>query len=109
MNRILVASFAAVLSCAALAQGPGPGAPAGKGPGWRFGAANTSGWSLMTAEERTAHRDKMLAMKTYDECKAYQAEHHANMAARAKEKGQALPEAPRANMCDRMKSAGRLN
>ena len=94
----------------ALAQGPGPGGgPAGKGPGWRFNSGNTSGWTLMTPEERTSHRNGMLALKTYDECKAYQDAHHKLMAERAKEKGTPIPAAPRQNMCDRMKRAGRFN
>ena len=109
MKRIIAASLLAAFSAAALAEGPGPGGGPGKGPGWRFGASNTSGWTLMSEEERNEHRGKMLGMKSYDECKAYQAEHHAKMAARAKEKGQALPGAPRSNMCDRMKAAGRLS
>jgi hypothetical protein len=59
----------------------------------------------MTAEERSAHRDKMLAAKTYDECKAMQDEHYKAMEERAKEKGVTLP-APRQNGCDRMKARG---
>jgi len=108
----LAAAALAVASATAFAQGTpgyGPGGGPGKGQGWRFNADNTSGWSLMTAEERTAHRDKMLSFKTYEECRAYQAGHHAAMAARAKDKGRALPSEPRQNACERMKSAGRLN
>jgi hypothetical protein len=66
---------------------------------------NTPGWSLMTPEERTAHREKMMSAKTFDECKAAQEEHHKQMEARAKEKGAKLP-APRQNACDRMKARG---
>ncbi len=110
MTRILAAAAALAFASALCAQGPGPGAgPGGKGPGWRFNSGNTAGWSLMTAQERTEHRDKMLSMKSYEDCKAYQAEHHAKMTALAKEKGKSVPAAPRQNMCDRMKSAGRLN
>jgi hypothetical protein len=91
---------------------PGPGMGGmgqgqGQGKGMRFGfnQENTPGWTLMTAEERTAHRGKMLAAKSYEECKAIQEEHHQAMAARATEKGVALP-APRQNGCDRMKARG---
>lgn len=112
MKRAIAIACIAVFCSATLAQGPGPGTGAagkGKGQGWQFNSGNTYGWSLMSPEERTAHRDKMLAAKTYDECKAYQDAQHKLMVERAKEKGQAIPAAPRQNMCDRMKQAGRLN
>jgi len=96
-------------------QGMGPGAGMGPGQGMGPGAAkakrfnfnkdNTPGWKLMSAEERTAHRDKMRGAKTYDECKAVQDEHHKAMEVRAKEKGVTLP-TPRNNGCDRMKARG---
>jgi hypothetical protein len=101
-------AFAAPCTFAQGTPGYGPGGGPGKGQGWRFNADNTTGWSLMTAEERTAHRDRMLSFKTYDECQAYRTEHHAAMQARAKEKG-LPPPTPRQNVCDSMKSAGRLN
>ena len=94
-------------------MGPGSGMEPGQGMGPGGGRAmrfnsnkdNTPGWTLMSAEERTAHRDKMRGAKTYDECKAVQDEHHKAMEARAKEKGVTLP-APRFNGCDRMKARG---
>lgn len=86
-------------------MGPGAGMGQGAGKGMRFNKDTTVGWSLMSAEERTAHQSKMMSAKTYDECKAVQAEQHQTMEARAKEKGQALP-APRQNGCDRMKAQG---
>ncbi len=88
---------------AGMGQGMGPGA--GKGMRFKFDKSTTPGWALMTPEERTAHNQKMLAAKTYDECKALQSEHHQAMEARAKEKGTKLP-APGANGCDRMKARG---
>ena len=60
----------------------------GTGPRYGFSPDNTRGWSLMTAEERTEHQNKMLAAKTVDECKAVLDEHFKLMNARAKEKGQ---------------------
>lgn len=83
--------------------GMGPGG--GPGMGMRFNQDNTRGWALMSAEERTAHREKMLAAKSYEECKALQDEHHKAMEARAMEKGAKLP-APRQNGCDRMQARG---
>ncbi len=89
-------------------MGPGPGRGArAKGPRFQFNRDNTYGWSLMSAQERTAYRDKMLAAKTYDECKAVQDERHTVMEARAKEKGVSL-RGPRQSACDRMKARGLL-
>jgi hypothetical protein len=88
--------------------GPGPGrGPATKRPRFQFNKDNTYGWALMSAEDRTAHRSKMLSAKTYDECKAAQDEQHKLMEARAKEKGTTLS-GPRQNACDRMKARGLL-
>jgi hypothetical protein len=89
-------------------MGPGPGRAAkAKGPRFQFNKDNTYGWALMSTQERTAYRDKMLGAKTYDECKAVQDERHTLMEARAKEKGKTLP-APRQNGCDVMKARGLL-
>jgi hypothetical protein len=62
----------------------------------------------MTPAERTEHRTKMLSLASYDECVAYTAQHHAQMQARAAERGVVTPAQPRQNMCERMKAAGRL-
>lgn len=109
------ALLGATLAAPAFAQmgpgggmGPGMGSgmnPGGKGMRYQFNKDNTPGWSLMTPEERTAHRDKMMAAKSYEECKAAQDEHHKQMEARAREKGAKLP-APGQNACDRMKARG---
>ncbi len=106
----MISLLGAALATPTFAQpGPGMGGMGGMGPGqgrgFAFNKGNTPGWTLMTAEERTAHRDKMLAAKTYDECRAMQDEHHKAMEERAKEKGVALP-APRQNGRDRMKARG---
>ena len=120
MKKItLIALLGAALAAPVLAQ-PGPGM--GSGPGMqnsasgsgntgrggramRFDQNNTRGWTLMTPEERTAHRDKMLSLKNYEECKSFQTEHRSAMEVRAKEKGVKLP-VPRQNSCDRMKDRG---
>ena len=91
---------AVLLASSAFAAPGGPGR-------MMFDKSNVTGWSMMTPEERTEHRNKMRSFKTYDECKAYQEEHHKLMEARAKEKGASLP-APRTNACDRMKARGFL-
>lgn len=59
----------------------------------------------MTPQERAAHREKMLAAKTLEECRTVQEEHHRQMEARARGKGQTLP-APRQNACERMQARG---
>lgn len=110
MKRTNLALIALLAAAPAFAQ-PGPGMGGGMGPGggrFAFDNDNTVGWALMTQEERNAHRQKMWSFKTYDECKAYQLEHHQTMEARAKEKGQAIVP-PRMNACDRMKARGTLN
>lgn len=84
-------------------QGAGPGVRGMRG--MRFDKTNTPGWTLLTAEERTANQAKMAAVKTYDECKVVQTEQHAAMQVRAKEKGVTL-NTPRQNACDVMKARG---
>lgn len=98
-NITLAALLGVALASTALAQG-GPGQRA-----MRFSQANTPGWTLMTAEERTAHQTKMRALTTYDECKQLQTEQHQTMQTRATEKGVTL-NVPRQNSCDRMKARG---
>lgn len=103
---ILLTLLVASLALPVTAQ-PGPGGGPRQGGGFAYNQDNTRGWSLMTPEERTTHRAKMMSFKTYEECKAYQDEQHALMEARAKEQGKTLP-VPRANACDNMKSRGIL-
>ena len=91
---------------AGVSPGPGKG-PVSKRPRFQFNRDNTYGWGLMSAEERTAHRSKMLSAKTYDECKTVQDEHHKLMETRASEKGTTL-RTPRQYACDRMKARGLL-
>jgi len=105
----LIAVLAAALAAPVFAQ-PGPGMGGGMGPGkggGRFAIDNdnTVGWALMTQEERNVHRQKMWSFKSYDECKAYQLEHHQAMEAKAKAQGKTIVP-PRFNACDRMKARG---
>jgi hypothetical protein len=85
-----------------------PGMGIGMGPGGGHGAARygsdyTPGWTLMTQEVRNEHRDRMRSMKTYEECKAYQDQHHEQMAARAKERGGKPLAQPRRDACGSLK------
>ncbi len=92
-----------------MGAGPASSAPGmGMGMGHGRGAAHwgsdyTPGWALMTEQERNEHRERMRSMKTYEECKTYQEQHHEQMAARAKERGgKALPQ-PRRDACRGLK------
>lgn len=99
LRMVVVASLVGLAAGAVVAQ-PGGGMGPGGGRGAaRWGSDFTPGWALMTPQERTEHRDRMRAMKTYEECKAYQEQHHALMAARAKERGQATLPQPRRDAC----------
>jgi hypothetical protein len=97
---VIIALLGAAIATPALSQ-PGPG----RGGRYAIDSTNTTGWSLMTAEERGTHQQKMWSFKNYDECKAYQQEHHQAMEVKAKDQGKTLP-APRANACDRMQKRG---
>ena len=94
--------FAAALAGIALSTS---GLALARGP-WVANQGNTWGWQLMTPEERIEHQNKMRSFKTYDECKAYQEEHHKQMEARAKEKGVTLPPMGPRYGCDNMKARG---
>ena len=108
MKRLILGAAITAASLAAFAQpyGPGPGGP-GPGPGARgmprFNDTTTPGWSLMSAEERGAHQERMRSMKGYDECEAYMVEHRKLMDERAKEKGKALRGRGPGPACDVLK------
>jgi len=112
LSSLLLAGMAAAQPGPGAGGGPGPNASApraGMGPGrgammgGRFGNGVTPGWSMMSAEERTAHRNAMRDMKNYDDCVAYRDKHHEAMQARAKEKGVTPPAAPRRDVCAALK------
>ena len=84
-------------------QGMGPGGRGGRA--MRYNQDNTRGWTLMTADERTAFQKQMREVKTYDECVALQTEHRGAMEVRAKEKGVTL-QTPRRNVCDNLQARG---
>lgn len=66
------------------------GSASARGP-WRASEGNTTGWHLMSPEERIEHQAKIRGFKNYEDCHAYQLEHHKLMAARASEQGLQLP------------------
>jgi hypothetical protein len=83
----------------ASASAGGCGGPGRSGPHGRWGADYTPGWTLMTPEERQAHQQRMAGMQTHADCKAYVDQHHADMVARAKERGMAMIAQPRRDPC----------
>ncbi len=100
LKFVLVTALTGVtLSTSGLALARGP---------WGANLGNTMGWQVMTPAERTEHQAKMRSFKTYDECKAYQHEHHTQMETRAKEKGVTLPAMGSGYGCDNMKARGFL-
>jgi hypothetical protein len=73
----------------------------------RFNQDNVPGWTLMTVQERNAHRAALQRLKTYDECKAYMQEFRARMEERAKAQGKTLRE-PRRFVCDELRAQGQF-
>jgi hypothetical protein len=72
---------------------------------WHAAEQNTSGWYYMTPDERIEHQRRMRSFETYEECKAYQAGHHAQMAERARQQGVELQ--PRAeSSCEQLRRRG---
>lgn len=101
MNRLTFTAAALALAASLAA-----GSALARGP-WAANKGNTWGWQLMTPQERTEHQNKMRSFQTYEECKAYQEEHHKLMEARAKEKGVTLPAWKRGPYgCENMKTRG---
>ena len=94
-------------------KGPGPGGPVagspasapgmGRGRGAMYGPDYSPGWSMMTPEERSQHQAKMRSMTSYDECKAYVAQQHEQMAARAKAEGKQIAAQPHRDACAGLK------
>lgn len=109
-----VASAAAQGNAASAPRGPGmgPGGGPGMGPGatsgmqgnkgtvarGRAGPEVTPGWSMMTPEERQAHRTQMRGAGSAQECRKLMDEHHALMEKRAQERGLRM-RGPRGNAC----------
>lgn len=67
-----------------------PGGP-GRGTGPRWGQEVTPGWMMMSPAEREQHREKILSLTTYEECRAYMDQHHQQMVERARSQGRSMP------------------
>ena len=117
----LFAAIATLVSCAAgaapdqpapargpcaAASSPALGCDGARGPGMQGpgGHADTSGWDLMSPQERRAYRERMASFRSYDDCQAYREAFRQNMAQRAKARGQELPPAPRGDGCAALKA-----
>lgn len=83
--------------------GPRGGMRGGMGPGARWGQGYTPGWAMMSRDEQAQHRDKMRSFTDYDQCRVYMEQHHGQMTERAKERGRAMPQAPRRDACAGLK------
>ena len=94
-------------SCANMSEHGSTGMDRMKRSDMMLNSRNVFGWQLLSPQERTDHRGKMHAFKTVEECKAYVAEHHEKMKARAQKKGIELPEAKN-NPCDHIVAQGKL-
>lgn len=78
-----------------------------RGPRFQFDQDNVPGWMLMSSAERAAHHQKLMSLKTVEECEAYMAAHRKKMEARAQERNQTL-RTPRFDVCEQMKAKGLL-
>lgn len=67
------------------------------------GRQDTSGWSMMSRQERRDHHDKMMAMTDHGACTTHMQDHHAKMAERAKARGVTMPAQPRRDACAGLK------
>lgn len=81
-------------------------APSFAGP-WRAAAANTYGWQFMTPDERIEHQRRMRSFSSYEDCKTYQAEHHARMAERARQSDVVLQGRDQSG-CEQLRARGKL-
>ncbi|MGO0793168.1 hypothetical protein ACTOWA_25195 [Herbaspirillum seropedicae] len=110
--RLLTLAFSLSALSAAAQPGVGfgddPNSWRGRSHGFRFDRDNTFGWAMMSQRERIEHRKKLMAVTSYNDCKAYMAEHHQQMQERAAEQGKSLPAAP-SDVCDQMKASGQFN
>ena len=92
---------------AGAANCPGAGAGYGMGRGRMGGGFGAGGQgSMMTDEEREAHRTAMHSFTTVEQCNAYWTEHRAEMTRRAQERGVEPGPGPRVSPCERMAARG---
>lgn len=81
--------------------------PAALSGPWHAASPNTYGWQFMTPEEREEHQRRMRSFTSYDECRRYQAEHHALMVERARRAGVRL-KARADSGCEQLQARGSL-
>lgn len=74
---------------------------------WRAAERNVYGWKLMTPDERVEHQRRLRGFTAYEDCRAYQAAHHAEMAERARAAGVVLTPRRQA-ACEELRAQGRL-
>lgn len=116
MNRLFrQLGSAMLLTCAVMAAAAQTQSPQDKGaakgvetpeasmPMARWGSDFTPGWSLMTEQERMAHRERMRSMNDYGECRSFHEQHHEQMMARAKERRAKAPPKPMRDPCAGLK------
>jgi len=101
-TRACVALAAGLMFVFAAAQAADSG-----GRRFRFDQDNVPGWALMTSAERAQHHQKLMSLRTLDECRAYMQEQREKMEARAQQRGRIL-HAPRFDVCDQLKAKGQL-
>ena len=104
MPRFPLAAALAAFCCAGavLAQQatpPAAGASAARPGAARVGSDYTPGWSMMTAEERDAHRERMLSAGTLDECRRIRDDELKRSAQRARARGVKEVPNPRHDAC----------
>lgn len=94
MRRRIVTAIACIVGLGvapARAADPQPTAPPAPPTA---SADQPEGWQLMTPEERAAHCTAMRAAKTPEERAQLRAAHHAQMVARAEQRGVPMPPQP---------------
>jgi hypothetical protein len=79
-------------------NGMGMGGGQGMGNGLGMGMGGTA-MSLMTPDERAEHQRRMSSFKSFEECRAYVDDLHRKLAARARERGVAMPAEPPHDPC----------
>ena len=100
---LLPAVVTVVLSTACAQQAPhhgmGPGATMGSGRGPMTGSEYTSGWSMMSPQERDEHHRRMMSARTSEECRRMRDEHAQRMDERARAQGAAGAPVPMHDAC----------
>ena len=74
---------------------------------WHAARQNTYGWQYMSPDERIEHQRRMRSFRNYEECRAYQEEHHEQMEQRAHKPGDTLQRHADSG-CEQLRQQGRL-